>query len=516
MPKRYRSLTILLAVWLLVWLKLSWPAVQDDAFIHLRYAVNLLQSHMISYDGVHPDYGTSSLLYVWLLASLRALFQSPVLPRAASSIFHLALFVGLAWAFPRALRSAPRLAWAFALLLLAILVMPMAVRWLDDGMETSLTLCLVSLLVFSISRLGHSYDISKRSFAWLFTLGLVATFARVEFLLLMTVASLTLFFARKESVPPNGLRAHVRLAASCAAPLFGSVVAAGVIYLCMHALVPDTAIAKANAQAPWIATLHQTISVFVSAMSVGATLLLFWLLTAAAVIVYKRRVSLSMLAANSPFPIVLALAMQRGQEVQGVRYFVWTLVFPVLWNILELRWSAAEPRRLPAHLLTFGAYGVAGLLLIAAPIESILLHREFRAREDSLAQFRTQHLERLSALKLVAFDVGYIGYFTQSPLCDMAGLVNGRASAALPFEDRVKVCAAGHPDYAFVSGFSLWELSNDLDLKGWSVCSEYDFANLRAPDLHYLIASPEATAEVCRAAAEVPRPLETVLHPAYQ
>ena len=514
MPKHYRSLTIVLAVWLLVWLRLSWPAVQDDAFIHLRYAVNLLHHHMISYDGVHPDYGTSSLLYVWLLAGLRALFQSPVLPRAVSSMFHVALFAGLAWAFPRALRRAPRLAWALALLLLTILVMPMAVRWLDDGMETSLTLCLVSLLVFSISRLGHGTDISKRSFAWLFVLGLVATLARVEFLLLMAVASLTLFFARYEATLLNGFRVRFRTVASCAAPLFGSVVAASVIYLTMHALIPDTAIAKADTQAPWMATLHAAISVFVSAMSMGAILLLFWLLTAAAVVVYKRRVSLSMLAANSPFPIVLALAIQRRQEVQGVRYFVWTLIFPILWNILELCWSEAEPRRLPARLLEFATYGVAGLLLIVLPIESIWLHREFRAREHSLAQFRMQHLERLSSLKLVAFDVGYIGYFTQSPLCDMAGLVNGRASAALPFEDRVKACAAEHPQYAFVSSFSLWELGNALDLKGWSVCSEYDFANLRAPDLHYLIASPAATAEVCRAAGAEPQPLETILHPA--
>lgn len=514
MPKSYRSLTILLAVWLLVWLRLSWPAVQDDAFIHLRYAVNLLRVHMISYDGVHPDYGTSSLLYVWLLAGLRTLFQSPVLPRAVSSVFHVALFAGLAWAFPRALRSASRLAWALALLLLTILVMPMAVRWLDDGMETSLTLCLISLLVFAISRLGHSQALSKRSFAWLFTLGLVATLARVEFLLLMTIASLTLFLAKNESAPPDGLRARLRLLASCAAPLVGSVVAAGAIYLSMHTLIPDTAIAKAEARAPWMATLHATTSVFVSATSVGVILLLFWLLTAAAVIVYKRRVSLSMLVANSPFPVVLALAIHRGQEVQGVRYFMWTLIFPSLWNILELRWSEAEPRRLPAHLLKFGAIGVVCLLVIATPIESILLQREFRAREHSLAQFRMQHLERLSSLKLVAFDVGYIGYFTQSSLCDMAGLVNGRARAALSFGDRVKACAAEHPQYAFVSGFSLWELGNALDLKGWSVCSEYDFANLRASDLHYLIASPGATAEVCRAAGGAPRPLESILQPA--
>ena len=155
MSKTYRGLTVVFALWLLVWLRLSWPAMQDDALIHLRYAVNLLQHHMISYDGVHPDYGTSSLLYVWLLAGLREFFTSPVLPREVSSVFHVLLFGGLVWGFARALRSAPRLAWGFAMLLLAVLVMPMAVRWLDDGMETSLTLCLVSLIAFSISRAFH-------------------------------------------------------------------------------------------------------------------------------------------------------------------------------------------------------------------------------------------------------------------------------------------------------------------------------------------------------------------------
>ena len=112
-------------------------------------------------------------------------------------------------------------------------------------------------------------------------------------------------------------------------------------------------------------------------------------------------------------------------------------------------------------------------------------------------------------MSLVAFDVGYIGYFTQSPLCDMAGLVNGRASAALPFRVRVQTCAAQNPQYAFVSGFSLWELGNTLNLRGWSICSEYDFANLRTSDLHYLIASPAATAKVCAAAGSSPVPLQS-------
>lgn len=513
MPKLYRSLTILLAVWLLVWLRLSWPAVQDDSFIHLRYAVNLLRYHMISYDGVHPDYGTSSLLYVCLLAGLREFFQSPVLARAVSSVFHVLLFAGLVWAFARTLRSAPRVAWGFGLLLLTILVMPMAVRWLDDGMETSLTLCLISLLAFSLSRLGHSESVSKRSFVWLFVLGLVGTLTRVEYLLLMGIASLTLFFARFDWARSSQMSARLRLAAFSAAPLLGSLVAAGVIYGSMHALIPDTAIAKANARAPWTAILHSTVEVFLSATSLGVILLLFWLLTAVAVVVYQQRASLALLAANSPFPIVLALAVQRGQQVQGVRYFVWALVFPILWNILELRWSVAEPRRSAARALEFAGYGVVLLLLIALPIESVLLSREFRARETAFAQFRAQHLERLNSLKLVAFDVGYIGYFTQSPLCDMAGLVNGRDRATLSYPDRVRACVLERPQYAFVSDSNLGYLNYMLNMRGWSVCSVYDLANLRKSDLHYLIASPAVAAEVCAATGNTPRPIERLLSP---
>jgi len=517
MPKRYRSLTILLAVWLLVWLKLSWPAVQDDAFIHLRYAVNLLRSHMISYDGVHPDYGTSSLLYVWLLAGLREFFTSPVLPRAVSSVFHVVLFAGLAWGFARALRSAPRLAWGFALLLLAVLVTPTAVRWLDDGMETSLTLCFVSLVAFAVSRLGHSKTVSSSSVAWLFVLGFIATLTRVEYLLLLGVASLTLFFTRlslpDEAATQNGGAGRLRLATRCAAPLLGSLLAAALIFYTMHSLMPDTAIAKAHDQASWLLTLHAVLSVLASSMSFGVILLALWVLTAIAVMVYQRRVSLPLLLANSPFPVVVALAALRGQQVQGVRYFVWTLVFPILWNTLELRWSAPEPARSNVRVLGVAAYAVAALLLILVPIESTLLYREFRTREHSLAEFRAQHLERLSSMKVVAFDVGYIGYFTESPLCDMAGLVNGRARAGLPYQERVERCAAEHPQYAFVSDANLGYLNYKFNLKGWSICSVYDFANLRGPDLHYLIASPAATAEVCSAAGNTPQPLEPLLHP---
>ncbi len=536
MPKHYRSLVILFALWLLGWLYISWPTMQDDAFIHLRYAVNLLRHHMISYDGVHPDYGTSSLLYVWLLAGTRWFWKSPVMPRVLSSVFHLLLFAGLAWEFPKALRNAPRLAWSFAMVFLGILVTPMAVRWLDDGMETSMTLCLAAMLAFAVSRLGHDGVVRQRSIVLLGVLGLVATLARVESLLLMGVASVTLLFVRSEvgdaevesrlepgrrSVDVSAYpRIRSRQAAVGGAPLVGSLLAAGLIYVTMHALLPDTAVAKADLQIRWadklgvaLGVLKAGLSVFVSSLSMGIVLILFWLLTAFALILYRRRISRPILVTNSLFPVALLLAMWRGQQIQGVRYFLWALVFPILWNTLELRWSPSEPVPSMARALRAATLAMAGLLLLLMPVESIPLYREFRTREQSMAEFRAQHLERLHALKLVAFDVGYIGYFTGSPICDMAGLVNGRERSEMPFERRVALCAAEHPQYAFVSGFSLSELSRAMSLRGWSVCSVYDLANMRASDPHYLIASPQAASTVCAATGNAPRPIETLLGP---
>ena len=85
----------MLALWLAAWIVLSWPAIQDDALIHLRYADFLYSRHFITFDGVHPSFGASSLLYVGLLAVLRSFTASPLLSRAVSSTAHVVLFLGL-------------------------------------------------------------------------------------------------------------------------------------------------------------------------------------------------------------------------------------------------------------------------------------------------------------------------------------------------------------------------------------------------------------------------------------
>ena len=181
----------LLLLWLACWIAFGWGAVQDDAFIHLRYADNLQLHHFITYDGIHANYGASSLLYVSALAILRWLTASPDLPHATSSVMHLLLFCGLAALFARiAVRS--EIAGKTGLALLLLVCTPSAVRWLDDGMETVVAVALVSLLAWVVHTETYERRRSRPRYAILIALSFFAVLLRVELLLLCTLGFLIL------------------------------------------------------------------------------------------------------------------------------------------------------------------------------------------------------------------------------------------------------------------------------------------------------------------------------------
>jgi hypothetical protein len=497
MAKSWRILSLALLVWLLVWIALSWPAMQDDALIHLRYADHLLHLHRVSYNGTVPDFGSSSLLYIALLAALRAVFTSPLLPRVVSTQCHLLLFAGLYLIFNRELRRTRWPASVLALLLLAILAAPSAVRWLDDGMETSLGLCMVALFAVWISRLGQCDVIPSIAVAILALLGFFAVLLRVEFLLLLGIGTLLLMVRHHGSLT-NRFRGL--------APLAGGLLAAAFIVLTMHHLLPDTALAKSVGLGFWHSTLTMTAETFLSSLSFGLLLLALWLLSAVPLLLLRRSI-LPVLLANSLFPALLAVSTLRGQAIQGVRYFAWALLFSIVWNLLELA-------RLPVSVappVRWMAVALCVLYLLAMPFESHLFLRVFRQRAAAIEAMRAQHLERLHNLPLTAYDVGFIGYFTGSPVCDLGGLVNGRAVAAMDFAGRIRHCAALLPTFAFGSIYQLDGLNTRVDLSRWSVCATYDLANLHASDLHYLVAAPATVAKVCGVTGNTPQPLAAIL-----
>ena len=495
--RAYRLAIPILTLWLIVWIVLSWPGIMDDAFIHLRYADNLFRAHFITYDGVHPSYGASSLLYVYLLAFFRAFTSSPNLPRAVSSCAHLLLFAGLVLLFARAIPRESHLARLLGLTALILFVAPSAVRWLDDGMETGLSLCFVALLCWVTFRQSTRPTISGLQYLTFLALGFFTVLLRTELMLLcglsfVLLASQSLFAPNNTAIPNQRLRAtrngsHL---------LLGGLLALTLIRIKMHFLLPDTALAKSIDHTPWSSTLVAAAKVLGGALSFGAGMLLFWLLTI--LLIWRARgLSVTVLLANSAFPVLLALAVLRGQQIQGARYFAWAFTFSILWNILDLgRISPSPAEKRPGSVLV---YVFLAFLLLALPLESMALYPMLKSRSALLHQFEANHLDRVEGKTGIAVDVGLIGYFSRADICDLAGLVNGRERASKTTAQRRAACAANHPDFLFFDAATINDLRPFLTYSDWQACSQsYEYKNVKTLNRHYLIVPRAVASGVCR------------------
>jgi hypothetical protein len=289
--------------------------------------------------------------------------------------------------------------------------------------------------------------------------------------------------------------------------MLGCLFALIFIVLRMHAVLPDTAIAKSSGIVNW-GTLHAAATVLAGGLTFSAGLLLLWLLTLF-LLVRSGRFSIPALIANAVFPIVLLLATLRGQEIQGARYLVWTYFFSTLWNIFEL--GSVIPVR-PFTKRSYSlVYGFIVLLLIVQPLECKTMYGVLTRRAETMKKFEGQNLGILQGKVGIASDVGYIGYFSRANICDVAGLVDGRAVARLTSRQRFANCAASHPDFIFGNLGQLSALSHFMSLEHWQICSDYDFVNVRSPDTHYLLFPPSTAAENCKAiSGAVPYPVENL------
>ena len=507
-----------LFLWLLAWIWLSWPYSLDDALIHLRYADHLLHQHRITYDGVHNSFGTSSLLYVYLLAALRLLWTSPLLPRVVSSIVYALLFLGLAGSlFPRAraVGDEPLSTRLMGMALLAVMVEPSAARWLNDGMETGLVFLDVLFAVWLLFALVRSEQPGTGLILAAFLYGFCTVLLRIELLLLVfcvTCMGLLSTTADAQAARPSvGPRSRQRLVALL--PLAGAFLAALLVYATMHALLPDTALAKAYGLADWRSTFQMTAITMGSSFSFGIGLLLLWLGSFLALAVF-RGVRILDLCGNMLFPVVLLLAAARGQQIQGIRYFGWTMFFPLMWNLFR---CSEDGARRPRQRVDVVLNALTALLLLAlipaAAWESRAFLRLFQGRGSALNAFRAQHLEGLHGQLGMAEDVGFVGYFTQGDLCDPYGLVNGRAAAQRSYQSRFDHCVALHPVFAFGGENFLRRINAEQSLAGWFLCGSYRFDNVRTADVHYLVVSPGHVPQACPGVAQ---PLSSALPGALQ
>jgi hypothetical protein len=219
-------------------------------------------------------------------------------------------------------------------------------------------------------------------------------------------------------------------------------------------------------------------------------------------------------AANAIFPLVAFLSCLRGQMMQGIRYVLWCMVFSAMWNILQLSRMSAEPRIQPFRQgvplplgQPFKAVAILALLLILLlPIESYWVYPALVGRGVTFTQMRSAPLDRLHPDRIVAGDVGYIGYFSGAAICDVEGLVDGRSFAARTPQQRSQTCATDSPDVLFLSDSQLAQAAPFTNLDQWSVCRTFDFTRVTTKDRHYLMV-PRSVAETkCPALGGAPTP----------
>jgi hypothetical protein len=499
MNKTYRIVVLLMAAWLVVCIVFTWASILDDALIHLRYADNLLRTHHITYDGIHPNYGASSLLYVSLLALLRSFIPSPNLPRGVSSVVHLLLFFGMAVLLARSIPRQSSRVRLLGLILLLLLVVPSAIRWLDDGMETGLVLCFTSLICWLTFRESQQPATSARTYAGLVLLGFFTVMLRTELALLGAIAFAILSCKTASAgIQPKSLRTWYKAALASSHLLVGNLLAMALIVLRMHALLPDTAVAKAHGNDSLYKTLAAATHAIGGGLSFGVGMLLLWLLTLF-FLLHIRRLSLPLLFANAPFPLTLCLAGLRGQEIQGIRYLVWTLLFSIFWNILQLAAAGPSSPRIeqdaPGRVLT---YALLALIVIAQPLEFWLVYPILHDSANLMAMIPHRHLDVLQGKLGVASDVGVIGYFTKANICDPDGLIDGREFARLTPHQRNVACAAQKPDFLYLDLNELGTFNVVMPFADWQVCGEYEMSGLRFKDTHYLIVPPSTAAQICR------------------
>ena len=478
---------LLVALWLSGWIAVTRYAMLDDALIHLRYASFLRQLHFFTYDGVHASFGTSSPLFVALLAVLRGATQSALLPKAVSTICYVGLIVVLGRLEGRLRQSMEARLLLFGLLLTSL--SPMAIRWLTDGMETSMALLAVVLLAWVVSREQQRRAASLGSYLLLLLYGAALVLLRVELAALAALTTAMVILSRLRAQGPQ--RRSLLLHGTALA--VGAGVALVWLRVVFGGVLPDTALAK---EAPAsLAPLGAVGHVILGSLLLGIDTTLLYLLSATCLLRalrQQRSKPAQMLAwacANASFPLIVLAACLRGQAIQGIRYLLWPLFFAIVWNALtwsrlgdDLPQSEGQARR--RRLLI---RGYAAMIILLLPVDWFFALRVMKGRGATFESMRAADLDRFHMARVVAGDVGFIGYFTGAPICDLNGLVNGRPAALQSPAQRASACAAEGPQLLFLTDHQTLALNRSLPLGSWRVCRRFDFMDVSSRDSHYLL-----------------------------
>ncbi|HEV2493913.1 MAG TPA: hypothetical protein VG204_12685 [Terriglobia bacterium] len=498
-------------VWAGAWVWLTRYYLLDDAFIHLQYAHYLRTTGFLTFDGVHRSDGSSSLLWVALLSIFEGLGNSLLLLKLAS-VAGYALVLAATLLLARPTRGIATLLW---LGLVAALASPMAVRWMCDGMETSLAV----LAALGVGMLAHGITRqparSARRYVMLMAIGAASVTLRIDLALLVAVSSIAACLDVVEQTPHQGfgwsrLRDFFSVLARESHLAIGGLLGLAVTIAATGHLLPDAAFAK-EAHHLVLGQFGAIARAFGGSLALGLGLLGVGVVSLGVPLYHaevRRRHLLSLLVANSPLPVIVALTVLRGQYIQGIRYFLWPLAFSIVWNlqVISSRAAAEQPnsRGWPLRWETRRA---ATLVLVAVAlawtVDAPISYRVTRDTGQIILDLGRDRLEFLRGKPGVADDIGWISYFSQGQICDLSGLVAGRALAESTLQDRIRYCAAQSPVFAFLTPSQALDFESRFDLDSWRVCHGYVARDATGHPVHYLFLRPDVEAACSEPAPSV-------------
>jgi hypothetical protein len=443
----------------------------DDALIHVRWADLLLRAGFPTADGVTRSFADSSPLYLLLTAAGLALGGSFYVTKIISLVAFgtlVALLVISAW------RERHPQAQAVIVALLVLVLSPFGVKWLTDGMETGLAVLLALMLAATLDGERHRPVGAG-------VVALLCVLLRPELVALVAV-----------TVVGHVVRANRRLAMATA---LGGLAAVAVLYGVFGTLWSDAAVAKLRYGYSLAEFLELLAGVAAGAGLLGVGLALAWLGLVAVTIRAWRAEPALLLGELSLLPVLVAIAV-RGEAVEGIRPLLPFLAFSLACGVALVRRSV-PPSPIRARVLV----PLTAVAIGVWTIDAFAFHRIVSVQARSMEAMRTRDWSALHGHTGVAWDVGYLAWFTRAPVCDAQGLIDGRAFAQLSLPERLRRCATV-ADFAFVDPARFHILTRALDMSGWRVCDRFDFAHRRGPVNVYLIVAPQLAHEpFCPASA---------------
>lgn len=422
-----RAERLVLVVALLLSASLAWPLrgyLTDDTFIHLQYARHVAEGQGFVFNPGEPVYGSTSPLWVMLLAQAIAVGFDGVLAGKVLGAVALLASVALWWALARRTLGSP---WLRALGTLAWATHAWMLRWSLSGMETPLAVALVlgGLVLFTATE-PWGERAGPVSLLWA-----LAALARPECLLLLVLWGA---FTLADHGPVAGLRRALR-------SMWPGLLVQGawLVFARWHfgAFWPNTLAAKV---AGGVGLEYQLEQALRQVAVIGVTEGWAVALLALAGLLGAIRRSVPGVRASVRFtPWAWVVAVPVLYAVRGVpvlsRYLVPLL--PVLawlaWRVLDraLGPRAERPedpalrhRRLLligccAALLAFTQNAYTYTRLVLPQVRSFS-----SGLEGSLVRWGRWFGEHTPPDAVVAApDIGAIGYYSQRRVVDLAGLV---------------------------------------------------------------------------------------------